>query len=84
MQRPIHSDRQVVTRIIVPVVAFAFASIAFAMAGLFSVTYQSDRLSMDREIRATQVAIDDRIQELAREQEMVAISDEILVKLREP
>ncbi len=68
MRRPIHSDQQVITRIIIPVVAFALALIAFAMVGLFSVTYQSDLLSMDREIRATQVAIDATIQELAREQ----------------
>ena len=84
MRRPIHSDRQVITRIIIPVVAFAFASIAFAMVGLFSVTYQGDRLSMDREIRATQIAIDESIQELAREQEMVAISDETLLRLSDP
>ena len=84
MRRPIHSDRQVITRIIIPVVAFALASIAFAMVGLFSVTYQSDRLSMDREIRATQIAIDASIQELAREQEMVAISDETLIRLSAP
>ena len=84
MRRPIHSDRQVTTRIIIPVVAFALASIAFAMVGLFSVTYQGDRLSMDREIRATQIAIDESIQGLAREQEMVAISDETLSRLAEP
>jgi diguanylate cyclase (GGDEF)-like protein len=84
MRKPIHSDRQVITRIIIPVVAFALVSIAFAMVGLFSVTYQGDRLSMDREIRATQVAIDDNIQELAREQEMVAVSDETLARLSAP
>ena len=81
MRRPIHSDRQVITRIIIPVVAFALVSIAFAMVGLFSVTYQGDRMSMDREIRATQMAIDENIQELAREQEMVAVSDETLTRL---
>jgi diguanylate cyclase (GGDEF)-like protein len=84
MRRPIHSDRQVITRIIIPVVAFAFALIAFAVVGLFSVTFQSDRLSMDREIRATQIAIDESIQELAREQEMVATSDETLTRLNAP
>jgi diguanylate cyclase (GGDEF)-like protein len=84
MRKPIHSDRQVITRIIIPVVAFALASIVFAMVGLFSVTYQSDRLSMDREIRATQIAIDESIQELAREQEMVAINDETMIRLGDP
>jgi diguanylate cyclase (GGDEF)-like protein len=81
MRKPIQSDWQVITRIIIPVVAFALGSIAFAMVGLFSVTYQGDRLSMDREIRATQVAIDESIEELAREQEMVSINDETAAML---
>ncbi len=82
MQRAIESDRQFFTRILLPVIAFALVAILFAVLGLFSSTWQSDRLSMDREIRTTQLAIDRSIQELAREQEVVAIRDRPLIELR--
>ena len=84
MPRAVQTDRQIVTRILLPVVAFALIAILFAALSLFWSTWQSDRLSMDREIRATQLAIDRSIQELAREQEMIAVRDGPLLQLNQP
>jgi diguanylate cyclase (GGDEF)-like protein len=84
VERAVQTDRQIVTRILLPVVAFALVAILFAALGLFWSTWQSDRLSMEREIRATQLAIDRSIQELAREQEMIAVRDGPLLQLRKP
>ena len=68
--------------VLLPVSAFALAAIAVATAGLLWSTWQNDRFSIQREVQATQAAIDRNIQEVARAQEIVILGDEPVERLR--
>jgi len=57
--------------------------ITLATVGLFWAVHQSDRLSVERQIRTTQHAIEAMIQQFVRQQEIVAVSDEAARRFEE-
>ena len=68
-------------KILIPMVAATLAAVALAGFGLFWATSKSDRVSVERQIRTTQRAIDDSVARLALEQETVAVWDESVEQL---
>jgi diguanylate cyclase (GGDEF)-like protein len=70
--------------ILLPMVAVTIAAVLLASFGLFWATSRSDAVSVERQIRTTQRAIDDSLARLALEQEAVAVWDEPLLHLRRP
>ena len=67
--------------ILVPMVAATLAAIALAGFGLYAAARHGDRVSVERQIRTTQRAIDDSVARLALEQETVAVWDESIDQL---
>jgi diguanylate cyclase (GGDEF)-like protein len=63
-------------KILVPMVAATLAALALAAFGLYAAARHGDRVSVERQIRTTQRAIDDSVARLALEQETVAVWDE--------
>jgi len=62
-------------------VTAAAATIALAVFGLYWSTSRSDHVSVDRQVRTTQRALDDSVARLALEQESVAVWDEPVTRL---
>ena len=59
-------------------VAVTLVAVALAALGLYWATSSSDHVSVERQIRTTQRAIEDRVARLALEQETVAVWDETI------
>jgi len=58
--------------------------VALAALGLYSATSTGDHVSVERQIRTTQRAIEDRVARLAQEQETVAVWDETIHYVTRP
>ena len=72
------------TKILIPMVAATLALIALAGFGLYWAASRSDAVSVERQVRTTRRAIDNMISNLAKEQEIFAVWDDVVVQLRRP
>jgi len=68
-------------KIVVPMVTASLIAILIAIFGLYWATSRSDAVSVERQMRTTQRAIDDIVARLAQEQESIAIWDEPVERL---
>ena len=68
-------------KILIPMVVATLAVVMLATFGLYRATSHSDYVSVERQVRTTQRAIDDSIARLALEQETVAVWDESVDQL---
>jgi diguanylate cyclase (GGDEF)-like protein len=79
------SQRQGFSGLIVKSIsAMVIAAIAMAFAALYSATHESDSVSVDRQARAARHALDISVDELALQQETVAIWDDAAYYLHQP
>lgn len=87
MLRQISSGRRLSSRfsirILLPVGVVTAAAIALAGFSLFWAVKQSDDVSVERQLRTTQRTIRALVDELAQQQEMVAVWNDAVEKLRE-
>lgn len=65
----------------VPLIAVTLAAVALAGFGLLWSTSHSDAISIERQVRTTEHAIEVSINELAKEQETVAVWDDPVLEL---
>ncbi|MFC4173176.1 putative bifunctional diguanylate cyclase/phosphodiesterase [Microvirga sp. GCM10011540] len=72
------------TRILLPVGLVTLVAIVLAAFSLFWAVRQSNDVSVERQIRTTERSIQAVVSELAQQQEMVAVWDDAVEKLREP
>jgi diguanylate cyclase (GGDEF)-like protein len=71
-------------RIALPVFAVTVAAVLMAGAGLWWATQRSDAISVERQVRETRQAISSSLDEMALNQEAVAIWDDPVLELRKP
>jgi diguanylate cyclase (GGDEF)-like protein len=71
------------TRILLPVALVTTVAIGLAAFSLFWAVRQSDEVSVERQLRTTQRTIGALVEELAQQQEMVAVWNDAVEKLRE-
>lgn len=71
-------------RFMAPLIGVTLAAIAVASLGLYSSTSSSDAVSVQRQIRTTRLAISTAIDDLALQQETVAVWDETALELTRP
>src|SRR5688572_16238363 len=69
-------------RIIVPVVLATATAILAAALGLYHAAMRSDALAVERQVRETQQAISSTLDELAQNQEVVAVWDDPFLQFR--
>jgi diguanylate cyclase (GGDEF)-like protein len=69
-------------KILVPMAVATITVIALAGFGLYWAANRGDAVSVERQVRTTQRAIDNVIANLAKEQEIFAVWDEAVVQLR--
>lgn len=72
------------TRVLLPVLTVTLAAVLFAVLGVFWAATHSDAISVERQVRETRQAIGDTLDELALHQELVAVSDDLVLELRKP
>src|SRR5262245_15452664 len=70
------------SRILLPVLVATAVAIVLAAAGLYQATARSDAIAVERQLRETQQAISTSLDELAINQQSVAIWDDALLHLR--
>jgi diguanylate cyclase (GGDEF)-like protein len=70
--------------VLLPVLAITLAAASAATFGLYWAAARSDAISVERQVRETQQAISSSLDELALNQEAVAIWDDPIVELRKP
>ncbi|HYN45207.1 MAG TPA: CHASE4 domain-containing protein, partial [Allosphingosinicella sp.] len=72
------------SKILIPLVAATLALIALAGFGLYWAASRSDAVSVERQVRTSRRAIDNMISNLAKEQEIFAVWDDVVLQLRRP
>jgi len=72
------------TKIIFPMVAATIVAAALAAFSLYWATTRSDSVSVERQLRTTQRALDDSVARIALEQETVAVWDETADRATRP
>jgi diguanylate cyclase (GGDEF)-like protein len=70
--------------VVLPVVVVTLASVILAGFGLYSATTSSDAVSVARQIRETRQALDSSVDDLAVQQEVVAVWEDPVLQLRKP
>jgi diguanylate cyclase (GGDEF)-like protein len=70
------------TRVLLPVLTATVVAVLLAALGLFWAATRSDAISVERQVRETQQAISSTLDELALHQEIVAVSDDLVLELR--
>jgi diguanylate cyclase (GGDEF)-like protein len=72
------------TRVLLPVLTVTVAAVLFAALGVFWAATRSDAISVERQVRETRQAIGSTLDELALHQELIAVSDDLVLELRKP
>jgi diguanylate cyclase (GGDEF)-like protein len=70
-----------VSSVLIPVVAATLTATLSCAFGLYWATTRSDAVSVDRQIRATELALRSSLDELAVQQEVVAVWEDPVIKL---
>jgi diguanylate cyclase (GGDEF)-like protein len=69
------------SRVLLPVFAVTVTAVLLSAFGLYWATTRSDAVSVERQIRATQLALSSTLDELAAQQEVVAVWEDPVIKL---
>jgi diguanylate cyclase (GGDEF)-like protein len=67
--------------VLIPVVVVTLTAVLLSAFGLYWATTRSDAVSIDRQIRATHLALSSSLDELAVQQEVVAVWEDPVIKL---
>jgi diguanylate cyclase (GGDEF)-like protein len=68
-------------RVLLPVVAVTLTAVLLAAFGLYWASTRSNAVSVERQIRATQLALSNSLDELAVQQEVAAVWEDPIIKL---
>lgn len=75
------AERPFIRGVLLPVVLVAFATLAMGAGAILWAVNRSNDISAERQLRTTEASIRAAVQELAQQQEMVAIWDDAVVEL---
>ncbi|WP_201859143.1 bifunctional diguanylate cyclase/phosphodiesterase [Microvirga soli] len=75
------AERPFVRSVLLPVVLVAFATLSMGAGAILWAVDRSNDISAERQLRTTEASIRAAVQELAQQQEMVAIWDDAVVEL---
>jgi diguanylate cyclase (GGDEF)-like protein len=75
----LHAGWRFGPKILIPVMVVLTITIGLAVAGLYWATTRSDQVSVERQMRTTQRAMDDMTARLALDEETVAVWDDVVI-----
>ncbi|WP_196263609.1 bifunctional diguanylate cyclase/phosphodiesterase [Microvirga terrestris] len=77
----VRSERPFIRGVLLPVVLVAFTTLSMGAGAILWAVNRSNDISAERQLRTTEASIRAAVQELAQQQEMVAIWDDAVVEL---